>query len=67
MKEWSGIIKAVAVALLTGALAWGAWVTLGVAGAANEDRVTDKFDQVQTRIEDKLDDIQQTILNLHKE
>lgn len=43
-------------------IAWGAWVTLGVANAATEGEV----ETIQQRIEDKLDEIQKTILDLHK-
>lgn len=48
--------------VLAGLIGWGAWVTTGVAGAASEERVVD----IQERIEDKLDKIQETILDLHK-
>ena len=53
--------KGIAVAIVVGLLGWGAWVTLGVANAAPRDRVN----QIQERIEDKLDKIRNLIINLH--
>ena len=55
-------MKWIAGAVCAGMLAWGAWVTLGVANAATENKV----EYIQMRIEDKLDKIQETILDLHK-
>jgi hypothetical protein len=58
----NNMVKGIIVAIVAGLIAWGAWVTLGVADAATKERVND----VQMRIEDKLDDIKDTILDLHK-
>lgn len=58
-----GLLKGICVAIVVGLLGWGAWVTLGVANAAPKEKVN----MIQQRIEDKLDKIQQTILDLHKE
>jgi hypothetical protein len=62
MNGWTSFGKTIAVVVLSGLIAWGAWVTLGVAGAAPQEAVT----AVQERIEDKLDEIHLLILNLHK-
>lgn len=56
------VIAWFAVPVIAGLIAWGAWVTLGVANAATEKKV----ETIQMRIEDKLDKIQETILDLHK-
>jgi len=57
------LYKGVVIAVVVGLLGWGAWVTLGVAAAATKERVN----HIQERIEEKLDIIQRTILDLHKE
>jgi hypothetical protein len=58
----NNMAKGIVVAIVAGLIAWGAWVTLGVANAATQGQVS----QIQQRIEDKLDKIQETILDLHK-
>jgi hypothetical protein len=58
----NSVLKGVLVAVAAGLIGWAAWVTLGVANAATEERV----ETIQMRIEDKLDKIQETILELHK-
>jgi hypothetical protein len=57
-----GYMKAIIVSIVVALIGWGAWVTLGVADAASEEQLH----AIQQRIEDKLDSIQQTILDLHK-
>ena len=59
----NSLLKGILIAITAGLIGWGAWVTLGVANAATKERVI----SIQERIEDKLDRIQETILNLHKE
>jgi hypothetical protein len=64
------VISAVVGIVVAG---WLGWVSLTAMGATPQEkfdahvlRSEDKFGQVQERIEDKLDALQQTILDLHK-
>ena len=66
---WSTVIGV----LLTAIIAWGAWNTMATAVAVptslfNEHVQTsqEKQDHMQERIFDKLDEIKDTILDLHK-
>jgi len=66
---WASVISVV----LASMIAWGAWNTMATAGAVSTEKfdnhVTDQEndkDRMQERIVDKLDEIQQTILDLHK-
>lgn len=69
------LVNGVAIAVIVGLLGWGAWVTLGVADAASEEELQEhkddnvnKFESVQRRIEDKIDELQKILIdNLGKE
>jgi hypothetical protein len=73
---WKVLIPVIA----TGILGWGAWATVSMTSALPEskfevhekelanhkERNEDQFDAVQRQLVDKLDEIQKTILDLHK-
>lgn len=70
----TGVWMPIAGVLLTATIAWGAWNTMATAVAVPtsvfQEHIEDaesKRDRIQERIVDKLDEIQQTILDLHKE
>jgi len=62
-KLWWVIVPVIA----SGLIAWGAWATVGVTGGTPREIFDEHVQHAQERIEDKLDDIQKTILELHKE
>lgn len=62
MKAVKGAVITFGAVVLSGLIAWGAWVTVGVAGAATNKRVN----TIQQRIEDKLDRIQETLIDIAK-
>ena len=58
--------------ILSGLIGWGAWATVTMTnGTPREtfdrrvEKVDEKFDTVQRELGNKLDDIKQTILDLH--
>jgi hypothetical protein len=70
MNKLSWVTLPVIAASLIG---WGAWATVGVTRATPRDvfdehvqRAQDKYEQGQEKIQRSLDDIKDTILELHK-
>jgi hypothetical protein len=68
-KLWWVLIPVIAASVI----GWGAWATVTATGATprevfdrHVEDAQDKYDHAQDRIEDKLDEIQKTILDLHK-
>lgn len=73
---WKILIPIIA----SGMIGWGAWATIATTSAtprkvhdehvkefsAHKEKDADQFGKIQQRIEDKLDKLQQTILELHK-
>jgi hypothetical protein len=66
---WKILIPVIVASLL----GWGAWATVGVTSSTprkvfdeHVTRAQDKYDAAQQRVEDKLDKIQETIIDLHK-
>jgi hypothetical protein len=67
------IWKIVVPVIVASLIGWGAWTTVAVTGATprpvfdeHVNRATDKYDKAQERLEDKIDDLKDTILDLHK-
>ena len=63
----------IAGVILAALLAWGAWNTMATANAVSTTKfdghvqtAQEQYNKQQNRIVDKLDKIQQTILDLHK-
>jgi hypothetical protein len=67
------LLKIVVTVCLGGLITWGAWNTLATSNAvpkpvfdAQVEKTSERFESMQIRIEDKIDKVQETILDLHK-